>query len=94
MPYVITMPCVGNKDTSCWEVCPVDAIHPSPAEPDYGRHDQLYINPVDCIECGACAPACPVEAIYADHEVPDEWQPWVEVNASYYERGVSSGDAA
>ena len=71
MPYVITEPCVGSKDASCYDVCPVDAIHPAPEGPDFDDHDQLFIDPVSCIECGACAAVCPTEAIY-DGRLPEQ----------------------
>lgn len=80
MPYVITEPCIGVKDTSCVDVCPVDCIH--------GREDdpQLYIDPEVCIDCGACVSACPVEAIYAEADVPEKWTEYVKINAEYFER--------
>jgi ferredoxin len=56
MPYVITEPCIGTKDASCVEVCPVDCI--------YEGEDQYYIHPDECIDCGACEPECPVTAIF------------------------------
>ena len=63
MAYVIAEPCVGTKDNSCVEVCPVDCIHPTPDEPDYDSVDQLYIDPEECIDCDACVEACPVDAV-------------------------------
>ena len=73
MPYVITEPCIGNKDTSCWQVCPVDAIHPGPDDADFARHDQLYIDPTECIDCGACEANCPHERVFAEAgDVPAE----------------------
>jgi ferredoxin len=62
MPYVIAEPCIGTKDASCVEVCPVDCI--------YEAEDQYYINPDECIDCGACEPECPVQAIFPDTDVP------------------------
>jgi ferredoxin len=78
MPYVITEPCIGTKDRSCVDVCPVDCIH--------GTEDdaQLYIDPEVCIDCGACVSACPVEAIYADADVPERWSQYTAINAAYY----------
>src|SRR2546423_1840380 len=84
MPYVITEPCVGSKDASCYDVCPVDAIHPAPEGPDFDDHDQLFIDPVSCIECGACAAVCPTEAIYDEDEVPDRWRSWIETNRRFF----------
>ena len=84
MAYVINAPCIGVKDNSCVEVCPVDCIHPSPDEPDYDRHEMLYIDPEECIDCDACVEACPVDAITAEDSVPPEWQRFIEINAAYY----------
>ncbi|HEY6285829.1 MAG TPA: 4Fe-4S dicluster domain-containing protein, partial [Ktedonobacteraceae bacterium] len=54
MAYVITQPCIGSKDASCVDVCPVDCIHPAPYEQQYHSVDHLFINPSECIDCGAC----------------------------------------
>ena len=78
MAYVITEPCIGTKDNSCVEVCPVDCIHSDDAAPMY------YINPDECIDCGACEPVCPVSAIFPEDAVPEEWQHFTETNAAYY----------
>ena len=75
MTYVITEPCIDVKDQSCVEVCPVDCIHAD----DEDRI--LYISPDECIDCGACEPACPVTAIFAEDDVPDEWMGFTEINA-------------
>src|SRR5438093_1414811 len=64
MAYVIAEPCIGQKDNSCVEVCPVDCIHPTPDEPDYDNVEQLYIDPEECIDCDACVEACPVDACF------------------------------
>ena len=64
MPFIITDPCIGTKDTACVDVCPVDCIHPRKDEPEFETATMLYIHPVECIDCGACVPACPVVAIY------------------------------
>ncbi|MFK4089497.1 ferredoxin family protein [Kribbella sp. NPDC020789] len=84
MTYVITQACIGSKDTACWDACPADAIHPSPNKAEFADHEQLYIDPTECIDCGACEPACPVEAIYPEDEVPDEWADAIAVNAGYF----------
>jgi NAD-dependent dihydropyrimidine dehydrogenase PreA subunit len=76
MAYVITEACVGTKDASCVAVCPVDCI--------YEGTDQYYINPDECIDCGACEPECPVEAIYPDDSVPDEQQQYIAKNRSFF----------
>ena len=62
MSYVIAEPCIGQKDNSCVEVCPVDCIHPTPDEADYESVTQLFIDPDECIDCDACVEACPVDA--------------------------------
>jgi NAD-dependent dihydropyrimidine dehydrogenase PreA subunit len=82
--YVIAEPCIAVKDNSCVEVCPVDCIHPTPDEPDYGDHEQLYIDPDECIDCDACVEACPVDAIFAQDQLPSEWIHFTEINAGYY----------
>jgi NAD-dependent dihydropyrimidine dehydrogenase PreA subunit len=84
MPYVITDACVGSKDTACWEVCPADAIHPSPDNAAFDEHNQLYIDPVECIDCGACEPACPVEAIFVDYEVPERARDSIVTNRDFF----------
>ena len=87
MAYVIAEPCIGTKDNSCVEVCPVDCIHPTPDEPDYDDVPMLYIDPEECIDCDACVEACPVDACFAEDQLPDEWQKYVKLNADYYANG-------
>ncbi len=84
MAYIICQPCIGTKDTACVDVCPVDCIHPRKDEDEFESVEKLYIHPEECIDCGACVPACPVEAIFAADEVPDEWQNFIEVEEQYY----------
>ncbi|MEU8238192.1 ferredoxin family protein [Actinoplanes missouriensis] len=84
MTYVITQACADSKDTACWDACPADAIHPGPGRPGFDRHAQLYIDPAECIDCGACEPACPVEAIFPEDEVPDEHAGAIAVNRDYF----------
>jgi ferredoxin len=86
MAYVICEPCIGVKDQSCVEACPVDCIHPHRNDPDFDNEPQLYIDPDTCIDCGACEPVCPVQAIYAESDVPAEWQEYIHKNADYYKR--------
>lgn len=81
MTYVITEPCIGVKDKACVDVCPVDCIH----EAEDGSSEMLYINPVECIDCGACEPECPVEAIYEESALPEEWQKYIKINADFFE---------
>ncbi len=84
MAYVINEPCIGTKDNSCVEVCPVDCIHPTPDEPDYDKVEQLYIDPEECIDCDACVEACPVDAIFPDFEVPEKFEYALELNAEFF----------
>src|SRR5262245_890790 len=76
MSYYIVEPCIGTKDASCVAVCPVDCI--------YEGDDQYYINPDECIDCGACEPECPVEAIFADDSVPEQWQSYIAKNSAFF----------
>ena len=78
MPYVIAEPCIGTKDASCVEVCPVDCI--------YEGDDQYYIHPDECIDCGACEPECPVTAIFAEDAVPDQWTNFLQINADFFKK--------
>jgi len=63
----------------------VDCIHPRSDELEFEDAVQLYIDPEECIDCGACVPECPVEAIFPDDEVPEKWQQYTEINAKYFE---------
>ena len=76
MPYIIAEPCIGVKDKSCVEVCPVDCI--------YEGETMLYIHPEECIDCGACEPVCPVKAIFAEDETPDQWKSFIELNKQFF----------
>src|SRR3954447_24613933 len=91
MAYVITEPCIGTKDNSCVEVCPVDCIHPTPDEPDYDSVEMLYIDPEECIDCDACVEACPVDACFAEDQVPEEWNKFVQINADYFKKAGDAG---
>ena len=73
MPYIIAEPCINVKDKACVEVCPVDCI--------YEGDTMLYIHPDECIDCGACEPACPVQAIFAADDLPANLASWLAVNA-------------
>src|SRR5215510_13886820 len=86
MAYVITEPCIGTKDSACVDVCPVDCIHPRKDEPAFETAEQLFIHPDECIDCGACVPACPVEAIFALDETPEKWKNFISVNAHYFQK--------
>lgn len=84
MPFIITDPCIGTKDTSCVDVCPVDCIHPRKDEPEFQDATMLYIHPEECIDCGACVPACPVSAIYDTIDsVPGSQKDLIEANVVY-----------
>ncbi|MGZ4359617.1 MAG: 4Fe-4S dicluster domain-containing protein [Gaiellaceae bacterium] len=79
MTYVIGPPCIDEKDKSCIEVCPVDCIHET--------ERMLVVDPEECIDCGACEPECPVEAILPEDAIPSEWQPFLRVNAAWNRGG-------
>ncbi len=84
MPFIITDPCIDTKDTACVDVCPVDCIHPRKDEPEYEAAKMLYIHPEECIDCGACVPACPVAAIYdGPDSTPDSQKDLIEANTVY-----------
>ena len=84
MPFIITDPCIGTKDTACVVVCPVDCIHPRKDEPEFETATMLYIHPDECIDCGACVPACPVAAIYDSPDAtPATQKTLVEANKVY-----------
>lgn len=72
MSYYVTQHCVDCKYTDCVAVCPVDAFH----EGDR----MVYINPDTCVNCDACVPACPVEAIFSEENLPTKFQSWIEIN--------------
>jgi ferredoxin len=84
--YVIGEPCIDTKDKSCIDVCPVDCIH----EAD----KMLVIDPEECIDCGACEPECPVEAITPQDAVPADWEPFVAINAAWLDGGAAAVDTA
>ncbi|MBV9743452.1 MAG: ferredoxin family protein [Acidobacteriia bacterium] len=86
MAYVIAEPCIGTKDTACVDACPVDCIHPKKDEAGFADSEMLYIDPVECIDCGACVPVCPVSAIFALDDLPEKWNSFTERNAAYYKR--------
>ncbi|MGF1670510.1 MAG: ferredoxin FdxA [Balneolaceae bacterium] len=72
MTYIVTEPCINCKYTNCAAVCPVDAFKEGP--------NFLTIDPIECIDCDACVPECPVEAIFPDDEVPEKWEHYIELN--------------
>jgi NAD-dependent dihydropyrimidine dehydrogenase PreA subunit len=86
MAFIIAEPCIEVKDTACVDACPVDCIHPKRDESEFGTATMLFINPMECIDCGACVPVCPVQAIYAECDLPDKWGQFVQVNADHYSK--------
>src|SRR5438034_8899113 len=79
MPFIITDPCIGTKDSACVDVCPVDCIHPRKDEPEFAATTMLYIHPEECIDCGACVPACPVTVIYDSPACVPAIRAWARV---------------
>ena len=80
MTYIVCEPCLDCKFTDCVEVCPVDCF--------YEDDRMLYIHADECIDCGACVPECPVEAIFAEADVPELWQEWVPINHDRAPQGM------
>ena len=76
---VIDEPCLDVLDISCVSVCPVDCIHY-----DEGTDRKLVIDPNECIDCGACEPECPVNAIFPEESVPVEWAEYTQIDAVWY----------
>ena len=79
MPHVVTQACCA--DASCVHACPVNCIHPTPDEPDFGMADMLYIDPQVCVDCGACVSACPVSAIVPHGRLAPEEVQFQDINA-------------
>ncbi|HSU09414.1 ferredoxin [Pseudonocardia charpentierae] len=86
MTYVIAEPCVDLLDKACIEECPVDCI--------YEGARMLYIHPDECVDCGACEPVCPVEAIYYEDDVKDEWAAYTKANVDFFDELGSPGGAS
>ncbi|EIK86590.1 ferredoxin [Gardnerella greenwoodii] len=85
MPYVIAEPCVDVKDKACVDECPVDCI--------YEGDRTLYINPNECVDCGACEPACPVEAIFYEDDLPEGWEWYRDAAVDYFDKLGDLGGA-
>lgn len=83
MTYTIAEPCVDVMDKACIEECPVDCIY------EGGR--MLYIHPDECVDCGACEPVCPVEAIFYEDDVPEQWSPYISANVDFFDNLGSPG---
>jgi len=78
MAYIVAEPCINCKYTNCAAVCPVDAFREGP--------NFLTIDPLECIDCDACVPECPVEAIYPDDELPEKWEHYIDWNDELAEK--------
>jgi NAD-dependent dihydropyrimidine dehydrogenase PreA subunit len=87
MTHVIAEPCIGTKDTACVEVCPVDCIHPTAEETAFEEKTQLFIDADTCIDCGLCVDECPVQAIYPEEDLPDEWMKYIQINVDHFGAG-------
>ncbi|MDN6853999.1 MAG: ferredoxin family protein, partial [Bifidobacterium crudilactis] len=79
-------PCVDVKDKACVDECPVDCIYEGPRS--------LYINPNECVDCGACEPVCPTEAIFYEDDVPEEWTWYTDAAVEYFNEVGDLGGAA
>jgi NAD-dependent dihydropyrimidine dehydrogenase PreA subunit len=84
--YIIAQPCVDVLDKGCIEECPVDCI--------YEGERMLYIHPDECVDCGACEPVCPVEAIFYEDDVPDQWKDFYKANVEFFDDLGSPGGAS
>jgi NAD-dependent dihydropyrimidine dehydrogenase PreA subunit len=84
LTYVIAEPCIDVMDRACVEECPVDCIY------EGGR--SLYIHPDECVDCGACEPVCPVEAIYYEDDLPGSLQPYKDDNARFFAEPLPGRD--
>jgi NAD-dependent dihydropyrimidine dehydrogenase PreA subunit len=84
--YVIALPCVDVKDKACIEECPVDCI--------YEGDRMMYIQADECVDCGACEPVCPTEAIFYEDDVPEKWDSFKGVNTAFFETLGSPGGAS
>ena len=78
MTYIITEPCIGVKDASCLEVCPVDCIHTT------DEAEMNNIDPVECIDCSYCESVCPVNAIFDEFVVPSKWREYIRKNREFF----------
>ncbi|PZG40951.1 ferredoxin [Spongiactinospora gelatinilytica] len=85
MTYVIAEPCVDELDRACVAECPVDCI--------YEGARSLYIQPDECVDCGACEPVCPVEAIYYEDDLPRALRPYAPDNAAFFALTLPGRDA-
>ena len=81
MTYTIAEPCIDVKDRACVDECPVDCIYEGPR--------MLYIQPDECVDCGACEPVCPVTAIFYEDDVPPEWKQYIQIEQAFFTDAVS-----
>lgn len=86
MAYVIAQPCVDVKDKACVDECPVDCI--------YEGVRSLYINPNECVDCGACEPVCPTEAIFYEDDLPEEWEWYKDAAVNFFAEVGDLGGAS
>ncbi len=77
MTHIVAEPCIKCKYTDCVDVCPVDCFREG--------ENTLVIDPDECIDCGACVPECPTEAIFAEEDLPEKWESYIEYNAKMSE---------
>ena len=85
MTYVIGQPCIDVLDRACVDECPVDCI--------YEGERALYIHPDECVDCGACEPVCPVEAIFYEDDLPEPWSAFTADNARFFAEPLPGRDA-
>ena len=85
-PFVSAQPCVDVQDKACVDECPVDCI--------YEGSRSLYINPNECVDCGACEPVCPTEAIFYEDDLPDEWAWYKDAAVSFFAEVGDFGGAS
>jgi NAD-dependent dihydropyrimidine dehydrogenase PreA subunit len=87
MTYVVTEPCIDVLDKACIDECPVDCI--------YEGARMMYVNPNECVDCGACEPVCPMEAIFYEDDVPETWAAFVPAAQEFFtDLGAPGGASA
>jgi NAD-dependent dihydropyrimidine dehydrogenase PreA subunit len=84
--YVVAEPCVDILDKACVDECPVDCIYPG--------ERMVYIQPDECVDCGACEPVCPAEAIFYVDDLPERYNAFTEINARFFVTAGSPGGAS
>ncbi|MEU7693166.1 ferredoxin family protein [Microbispora hainanensis] len=86
MAYVIAEPCVDVLDRACVDECPADCI--------YEGRRMMYIHPLECVDCAACEAVCPVDAVFYENDVPDEWSVYTRANAEFFAQLGTPGGAS